>query len=121
MPQKETLSSLTQGNFAKELSISDGKMPPNAVDLERIVIGTFLIDKKGLDFSIDLIKPEHFYDPRHQVVMETIFRMYMENLPVDLATVIQELKKEEKLNLAGGDHYLIELTMGVSSSAHRRR
>lgn len=118
MPQKETLSSLTQGNFAKELSISDGKMPPNAVDLEKIVIGTFLIDKKGLDYSIDLLKPEHFYDPRHQVVLETIFRMYMENLPVDLATVIHELKKEEKLNLAGGDQYLIELTMGVSSSAH---
>jgi replicative DNA helicase len=33
-------------------------------------------------------------------------------------TVIQDLKKNEKLNLAGGDHYIIDLTMGVSSSAH---
>ncbi len=41
MAQKETLSSLTHGNFAKELSIADGKMPPNAVDFERLVIGTF--------------------------------------------------------------------------------
>jgi replicative DNA helicase len=33
-------------------------------------------------------------------------------------TIIQDLKKEEKLNQAGGDHYIIDLTMGVSSSAH---
>lgn len=118
MAHKETLSSLTQGNFARELSISDGKMPPNAVDFERLVIGTFLIDKKGLDHSIDLLTPEVFYDPRHQVIFRTILKLYEGNLPVDIMTIIQDLKKEEKLNLAGGDHYIIELTMGVSSSAH---
>ncbi|MCS4303150.1 replicative DNA helicase [Chryseobacterium pennae] len=118
MAQKETLSSLTHGNFAKELSIADGKMPPNAVDFERLVIGTFLIDKKGLDHSIDLLTSEVFYDPRHQVIFSTILKLYEGNHPVDLMTIIQELKKEDKLSQAGGDHYIIDLTMGVSSSAH---
>lgn len=118
MAQKETLSSLTNGNFAKELSIADGKMPPNALDFERLVIGTFLIDKKGLDHSIDLLTPEVFYDPRHQVIFSAILKLYEGNQPVDLMTIIQELKKEGKLNLAGGDSYIIDLTMGVSSSAH---
>ncbi|MDP9957520.1 replicative DNA helicase [Epilithonimonas hungarica] len=118
MVQKETLSSLTQGNFAKELSISDGKMPPNALDFEKIVIGTFLIDRKGLDHSIDLLTPEVFYDPRHQTIFASILKLYESNSPIDLMTVIQDLKKNEKLNLAGGDHYIIDLTMGVSSSAH---
>lgn len=118
MVQKETLSSLTHGNFAKELSISEGKMPPNAIDFEKLVIGTFLIDKKGLDYSIDLLKPEVFYDPRHQVIFSAILKLYESNNPVDLMTVIQELKKEGNLSQAGGDHYIIELTLGVSSSAH---
>lgn len=118
MAQKETLSSLTQGNFARELSIADGKMPPNAVDFERLVVGTFLIDKKGLDHSIDLLTPEVFYDPRHSVIFEVILKLYEGNQPVDLMTVIQELKKTDRLASAGGDHYIIELTMGVSSSAH---
>lgn len=118
MAQKETLSSLTHGNFARELSIADGKMPPNAVDFERLVIGTFLIDKKGLDHSIDLLTPEVFYDPRHQVIFATILKLYEGNHPVDLMTIIQDLKKEDKLSQAGGDHYIIDLTMGVSSSAH---
>src|SRR5690606_7561360 len=118
MAQKETLSSLIHGNFARELSISDGKMPPNALDFERLVIGTFLIDKKGLDYSIDLLQPDVFYDPRHQTIFEAIQKMYLENHPVDMVTVINELKKAEKLGQAGGDHYIIELTLGVSSSAH---
>ncbi len=118
MAQKETLSTLTNGNFAKELSIADGKMPPNALDFERLVIGTFLIDKKGLDHSIDLLTPEVFYDPRHQVIFSAILKLYEGNQPVDLMTIIQALKKEERLNLAGGDSYIIDLTMGVSSSAH---
>ncbi len=118
MTQKETLSSLIHGNFAKELSISDGKMPPNAVDFEKLVIGTFLIDKKGLDFSVELLQPEVFYDPRHQEIFSAITKLYTDNHPVDLMTVIQELKKTERLGFAGGDHYIIDLTMGVSSSAH---
>ena len=118
MAQKDTLSSLIHGNFAKELSISDGKMPPNALDFERIVIGTFLIDRKGLDHSIDLLTPDVFYDPRHQTIFSSILKLYESNSPIDLMTVIQDLKKNEKLNLAGGDHYIIDLTMGVSSSAH---
>lgn len=118
MAQKETLSSLTQGNFAKELSISDGKMPPNAVDFEKLVIGTFLIDRKGLDHSIDLLTPEVFYDPRHTTIFEAILKLYETNSPIDMMTVIQELKRTERLNLAGGDHYIIDLTLGVSSSAH---
>lgn len=118
MAQKETLSTLTNGNFAKELSIADGKMPPNALDFERLVIGTFLIDKKGLDHSIDLLTPEVFYDPRHQVLFSAILKLYEGNQPVDLMTIIQALKKEGRLNLAGGDSYIIDLTMGVSSSAH---
>lgn len=118
MAQKDTLSSLIHGNFAKELSISDGKMPPNALDFEKIVIGTFLIDRKGLDHSIDLLTPDVFYDPRHQTIFSAILKLYESNSPIDLMTVIQDLKKNEKLNLAGGDHYIIDLTMGVSSSAH---
>ncbi|WHF50964.1 replicative DNA helicase [Chryseobacterium gotjawalense] len=118
MAQKETLSSLIHGNFAKELSISDGKMPPNAIEFEKLVIGTFLIDKKGLDYSIDLLTADVFYDPRHQEIFRVIVRLFEGNHPVDLMTVIQELKKTDKLALAGGDHYIIDLTMGVSSSAH---
>lgn len=118
MKAKETLSSLTNGNFAKELSIADGKIPPNALEFEKLILGTCMIDKKGLDEAIDLLTPEVFYDPKHQEIYRAIFSLYNQNHPVDIMTVIQELKRTEKLNLAGGDYYIIGLTQGVSSSAH---
>ncbi|MGS0748024.1 replicative DNA helicase [Halpernia sp. GG3] len=118
MAQKETLSSLIHGNFAKELSISDGKMPPNAIEFEKLVLGSFLIDRKGLDYGIDLLKADVFYDPRHQEIFTVITSLFEDNAPVDLMTVIQELKKTERLSSAGGDNYIIDLTLAVSSSAH---
>lgn len=118
MAQKETLSSLIHGNFAKELSISDGKMPPNAIEFEKLVLGSFLIDRKGLDYGIELLHIDVFYDPRHQEIFKAITALFEGNAPVDLMTVIQELKKTERLSAAGGDNYLINLTLAVSSSAH---
>ena len=117
MVQKENFSSRVNGSFAKEISLAQGKIPPNAVDLEKLVIGSFLIDKKGLDTSIELLKPEIFYDPRHQVIFEAIAQLYLKNEPVDMMMVINELRKEEKLSLAGGDQYIIDLSLSVSSSA----
>ena len=40
MAQKETLSSLTHGNFEGSFYFSR-QMPPNAVEFEKLVIGTF--------------------------------------------------------------------------------
>ena len=43
------------------ISLQKGKIPPQAVDLEEVVIGAMLIDKKGVDEVIDILKPEAFY------------------------------------------------------------
>lgn len=118
MAQKNPNAFTHTANSAKEISLAQGKMPPNAIDYEKLVIGILLIDRKGLDYTIELLTPDHLYDPRHQTIFETIHRMYMNYLPVDMVTVINELKKEGKLAAAGGDHYIIDLTTGVSSSAN---
>lgn len=116
--KKEPLGSLLEGNFARELSISSGKMPPNAVDFETLIMGTLLIDKKAFEMIEDTLSPQVFYDPRHAVMFEAMQSMRKREIPIDLSTLIMELRKREQLNLAGGDHYVIDLTMGVSSSAH---
>lgn len=118
MVQKEEIKPLSSRDYTQELSLAQGKIPPNAVDVERLVLGAFLVDRKGIDESIDLITPEVFYDPRHQIIFSAITKLYHNTQPVDLMTVIQELKKEEKLNIAGGDQYIIELTLSVSSAAN---
>jgi replicative DNA helicase len=77
-----------------------------------------MIDKKGVDEVIDILSPEAFYKEAHQYIFEAIFKLFENSEPVDLLTVSSQLKKDEKLDIIGGDFYLISLTQRVSSSAH---
>ncbi len=100
------------------INFEHAKLPPQAVDLEEAVLGAMMIDRKGIDEAIDALSPEAFYKEQHQVIFEAIVQLFKEPQPVDLLTVSARLKKNGKLNLAGGDLYLIQLTQKVSSSAH---
>ena len=100
------------------ISLEKGKIPPQAIDLEEVVLGAMMIDKKGVDEVIDILSAEAFYKDAHKHIFEAIFKLFENSEPVDLLTVSSQLKKDEKLDLVGGDFYLISLTQRVSSSAH---
>ncbi|AER40748.1 MAG: replicative DNA helicase [Flavobacteriales bacterium] len=98
--------------------IKNGKIPPQALDLEEAIIGSMMIDKKGLDEIIDILFPEVFYKIEHQEIFRSIQKLYHNSKPVDLYTVSNQLRKDEKLEFIGSELYLIELTQKVISSAH---
>ena len=100
------------------VKLEKGKIPPQATDLEEVVLGAMMIDKKGVDDVIDILNAEVFYKEAHQAIFEAIYVLFENSEPVDLLTVSQQLKKMQKLDLAGGDYYLVQLTQKVSSSAH---
>ncbi|WP_185868768.1 replicative DNA helicase [Blattabacterium cuenoti] len=93
-------------------------IPPQSIDLEEAIIGAIIVDKKALDDIIDLIPYEVFYKKEHQIIFETIKKLYIESHPVDLYTLSNELKRIDKLEIIGGELYLAELTQKVISSAH---
>ncbi|GAA4242931.1 MULTISPECIES: replicative DNA helicase [Winogradskyella] len=100
------------------INLEKGKIPPQAPDLEEVVLGAMMIDKKGVDEVIDILSPDAFYKEAHKHIFEAIFKLFENSEPVDLLTVSSQLKKDQKLDLIGGDFYLISLTQRVSSSAH---
>ena len=100
------------------LNLEKGKLPPQAIDLEEAILGAVMIDKKGLDEAIELVDVEVFYKEYHKHIFEAIKTLYNQDKPIDLLTVSSELKRTSKLELSGGDFYLIQLTQKVSSSAH---
>jgi replicative DNA helicase len=100
------------------VSLEKGKIPPQAIDLEAVVLGAMLIDKKGVDEVIDILHKDVFYVEAHQHIFEAVFQLFQEAQPIDLLTVSNKLKTNEKLDVVGGDYYLIELTRKVGSSAH---
>lgn len=100
------------------INLEKGKLPPQTLELEEAVLGAMMIDKKGVDEVIDILQPEAFYKDAHKFIFEAIFQLFTDSQPVDLLTVSAQLRKNGKLELAGGDYYLIQLTQKISSSAH---
>jgi len=105
-------------NKSKIISLEKGKIPPQAVDLEIAVLGAMMIDKKGIDDVIDILHPEVFYDTKHKEIYAAIYALFQNSEPTDLLTVSAQLRKDGKLEMVGGDFYLINLTQKVASSAH---
>lgn len=100
------------------INLEKGKLPPQAIDLEEAVLGAMMIDKKGVDDVIDILQPDAFYKDAHKHIFEAILQLFTETQPIDILTVSTQLKKNGKLDIAGGDFYLIQLTQKIASSAH---
>ena len=100
------------------INLEKGKLPPQVVDLEEAVLGAMMIDKKGVDEVIDILQPDAFYKEAHKYIFEAIVQLFTDTQPIDLLTVSAQLRKNAKLDLAGGDFYLIQLTQKIASSAH---
>jgi replicative DNA helicase len=95
-----------------------GKMPPQAIELEEVVLGALLLEQDAYTIVSETLKPEYFYKEAHQQVYQAITNLFMKQQPVDMLTVMEELKKMGKLEEIGGAYYLSELTEKVASSAH---
>ena len=108
----------TKIDKSRIISLEKGKIPPQAIDLEEAVLGAMMIDKKGIDDVIDILHSDAFYDVKHQEVYAAIYELFQNSEPIDLLTVSNLLRKKGKLDLVGGDFYLIRLTQKVASSAH---
>ena len=113
--QPQTSYNYSQGSV---IPLEKGKIPPQAIDLEQVVIGAMMIDKKGVDEIIDILSPDVFYKDAHKHIYDAIRTLFENGEPIDLLTVSEQLRQMTKLEQAGGDYYLIQLTQKVSSSAH---
>jgi replicative DNA helicase len=77
-----------------------------------------MIDKDAFTVVSEILRPETFYDKRHEKIYLAIQNLNMEEKPVDILTVVEELKREGTLEDIGGAVYIAELSQHVVSSAH---
>lgn len=96
----------------------NGKIPPQAIDIEEAVLGALMINKKGLDDVIDILIPDIFYKPEHKDIFKVIKKLFHDAQPIDLYSISAQLRKEEKIEKIGGDYYLAFLTKKKVASAH---
>ena len=103
---------------SRSLDNSYAHLQPQAIDIERIVLGALMIDKDAFSVVSETLHPETFYEPRNQKVYRAIQSLSLEENPVDIMTVTEELKRQGTLDEVGGPAYILDLSSHVASSAH---
>src|SRR6187551_3858379 len=99
-------------------SLVYGKIPPQAKDLEEAVLGAIMLEKNAFDVVIEILKADCFYVESNQRIYRAMQGLQQKNLPIDLLTVVEELKFREELDVVGGPYYVTKLTNTVVSAAN---
>ncbi|MCQ2246247.1 MAG: replicative DNA helicase [Bacteroidaceae bacterium] len=95
-----------------------GHLQPQALDCESALLGALMVERDAITQIGDMLKPESFYDHRHQLIFQAIMTLNMKQQPVDSITVVEQLKSTGNLEDAGSMFYIAELTEKMVSSAH---
>lgn len=96
----------------------NGKLPPQATELEQTVLGAMLIEKNAAYQVSGILSPADFYSDKHQLIFAAIQEMFQKGSQIDILTVTQNLRKKGVLESVGGAMYVTELTSRVNSAAN---
>ena len=95
-----------------------GRIQPQAPELEEAVLGALMIEKDAYTLVSEILRPESFYEHRHQLIYSAITDLAVNQKPVDILTVKEQLSKRGELEEVGGPFYITQLSSKVASSAH---
>ncbi len=98
--------------------VFNGKLPPQALDLEEAVLGAMMLEKNAPEKVLDILKSESFYADSNKLIFNAIHDLADNAKPIDILTVTEELRKKGNLELAGGAFYVTQLTNRVASAAN---
>lgn len=112
------LNDMPENKKSRRIDNNSIHMQPQAVEIEKMVLGALMIDKDAFSVVSEILHPETFYEPRSQKIYRAIQTLSLNEDPVDIMTVVEELKREGTLDEIGGAGYILELSSHVASSAH---
>jgi replicative DNA helicase len=94
------------------------KLPPQAIDAEKSVLGCLLLDKNAIVKVVDFLSSNDFYKKIHQEIYSAAVDLFSRGEPIDLLSVSTRLKEKGLLENIGGHSYLAELVNTVPTASH---
>lgn len=79
---------------------------PQAIDVEKAILGSILTEKHAMDKIIDILKSDMFYLASHKIIYKSAVDLYNQNIPIDLFTIKEHLKDNDIIDAM----YLFEIT-----------
>ncbi len=97
-----------------------GRIPPQDVEAEKSLLGAMMLADDAMAEILTVLRPDDFYEVRHQIIFQAMSSLYDQHKPIDLLTLTAELKTQKKLKEIGGAPYLTELSNFVPAAAHAK-
>lgn len=95
-----------------------GRQQPQNLEMEAAVIGALMVEQDAYGMISEILRPDSFYDKRHRLIYEAVQSLSLQQKPVDLMTVTEQMESLGTIEDAGGPLYLTMLADRVTSSAH---
>lgn len=94
------------------------RVPPQNIEAEQAVLGAMLIEREAISKVAEFLRPEDCYREAHRLIFNAMIELFNKNDAVDMVTVIEFLRKEDKLEAAGGIAYVTSLANSVPTAAN---
>lgn len=94
------------------------RVPPQSIDAEQSVLGAMLIDNAAIAQVTEIISASDFYREAHRVIFDAMMKLYAKNEAVDLITITDVLRRENKMDDVGGIAYITSLANAVPTAAN---
>src|SRR5437762_12736246 len=94
------------------------RLPPHSREAERSVLGSMLRDNRVIDDVMLKVRAEHFYADAHQRIFQAITALHDKQIPPDLVTLAEELRRRGEVDDVGGYAYLGELYDAAPTAAN---
>lgn len=94
------------------------KVPPNSLEAEQSVLGGLMLDNQAWDTVFEMVKETDFYRNAHRIIYRAMEELASRDMPLDVITLAETLKKMQSLDAIGGDIYLFELSKNTPSAAN---
>lgn len=91
---------------------------PYAIEAEQSVLGSILLDKDLIIVVIDIVSKEDFYSDQNAEIYDSMLTLFKNSEPIDLITIVNELRKRNLLEKVGGIPYITSLSSAPDFTSH---
>jgi replicative DNA helicase len=103
---------------AAEPPDAGGRVPPQALDAERSVLGAMLLSRDAIAGAVQHLSESAFYREAHRKIWRAVLALFDRNEAADLVTLAEELRRRKELEGVGGVSYLTSLDQFVATAAN---
>ena len=112
MEPLEKTSNVTRLPGAEDIRLRE---PPHNFEAEQALLGAILVNNAAYQRVAEFLKPEHFADPLHGKLFDSLSKLIERGQVVSAVTLKTYVENDEDMKTVGGSAYLGQL---ASASVH---